>query len=59
MLCRLGVSCSSQLSTPDLETELFVHILHHCADAVVAEGDPDPRDAAAVAYAYEGDGMSR
>lgn len=56
---RLEVGCSSNLATNDLETELFVHIMEHCLEYVSGEGDADPREAAAVALAYEGDGMSR
>ncbi|KAJ9530997.1 hypothetical protein QJQ45_000994 [Haematococcus lacustris] len=46
---RLGVRCSSNLSTFDLETELFLHILQHCVEHVqlmagqarsVKEGQP-------------------
>ncbi|MEW5308619.1 MAG: hypothetical protein WDW38_000563 [Sanguina aurantia] len=55
---RLEVGCSSNLATNDLETELFVHIMEHCLEYVSGEGDADPREAAAVALAYEGDGMS-
>ncbi|KAF8063867.1 hypothetical protein HT031_003724 [Scenedesmus sp. PABB004] len=56
---RLGVECSSNLTTPDLESEVFLHVLQHCLEYVGAEGDPDPAAAAAVAYAAEGDGMTR
>jgi hypothetical protein len=55
---RLDVECSSNLSTPDLEAEIFLHVLQHCVEYVQAEGDPNPRNAAAVAYA-DGDGMTR
>lgn len=58
VLCRLGVQCSSNLPTADLEAEVFLHVLHNCVEYVQAEGDPDPRSAAAVAYA-DGDGMTR
>lgn len=54
---RLDVECSSNLPTPDLEAEVFLHVLHNCVEYVQAEGDPDPRSAASVAYA-DGDGMS-
>jgi hypothetical protein len=56
--CRLQVQCSSNLSTPDLETELFVFILQHCAEYVQDDMGPDPAAAAAAAYAVEGDGMA-
>jgi hypothetical protein len=52
------VECSSNLSTPDLEAEIFLHVLQHCIEYVQAEGDPNPRSAAAVAFA-DGDGMTR
>lgn len=54
---RLEVQCSSNLTTPDLEAEIFLHVLQNCVEYVQAEGDPDPLAAAAVAYA-DGDGMS-
>jgi hypothetical protein len=54
----LSVECSSNLPTADLEAEVFLHVLHNCVEYVQAEGDPDPRSAAAVAYA-DGDGMTR
>jgi hypothetical protein len=57
-VCRLEVQCSSNLTTPDLEAEIFLHVLQNCVEYVQAEGDPDPLAAAAVAYA-DGDGMSR
>lgn len=57
-VCRLNVQCSSNLSTADLEAEVFLHVLHNCVEYVQAEGDPDPRSAASVAYA-DGDGMTR
>lgn len=57
-MCRLGVECSSNLPTADLEAEVFLHVLHNCVEYVQAEGDPDPRSAASVAYA-DGDGMTR
>lgn len=57
--CRLSVECSSNLPTPDLEAEIFLHVLQNCVEYVQAEGDPDPATAAAVAYAENGDGMSR
>lgn len=57
-VCRLGVECSSNLPTADLEAEVFLHVLHNCVEYVQAEGDPDPRSAASVAYA-DGDGMTR
>lgn len=56
--CRLDVQCSSNLTTADLEAEIFLHVLRNCVEYVQAEGDPDPLAAAAVAYA-DGDGMSR
>lgn len=56
---RLDVCCSSNLPTQDLETEVFVHILHNCMEYVAGEGDPDPGAAAAAAFAMEGDGMAR
>lgn len=37
---------------------MFLHVLHNCVEYVQAEGDPDPRSAASVAYA-DGDGMTR
>jgi uncharacterized protein YaaW (UPF0174 family) len=55
---RLSVECSSNLPTPDLEAEVFLHVLQNCVEYVQAEGDPDPATAAAVAYAENGDGMS-
>jgi hypothetical protein len=58
LVCRLHVECSSNLSTADLEAEVFLHVLHNCVEYVQAEGDPDPRSAASVAYA-DGDGMTR
>jgi hypothetical protein len=57
-VCRLEVQCSSNLATPDLEAEIFLHVLQNCVEYVQADGDPDPLAAAAVAYA-DGDGMSR
>lgn len=57
---RLGVNCSSNLSTEDMETELFLHILQNCAEYVDAQNDAESTTkAAAAAYAMEGDGMSR
>lgn len=53
------MECSSNLPTPDLEAEVFLHVLQNCVEYVQAEGDPDPSTAAAVAYAEDGDGMSR
>lgn len=57
--CRLDVKCSSNLSTHDLETEIFLHVLAHCAEYVQGDGDPDPSQAAAMATMAEGDGMGR
>eukprot|EP00879_Flechtneria_rotunda_P004778 GHRR01005048.1.p1 GENE.GHRR01005048.1~~GHRR01005048.1.p1 ORF type:complete len:394 (+),score=129.56 GHRR01005048.1:100-1281(+) len=54
---RLEVQCSSNLSTQDLEAEIFLHVLQNCVEYVKAAGDPDPKEAAAVAYA-DGDGMT-
>ncbi|KAI8464180.1 MAG: hypothetical protein J3K34DRAFT_474538 [Monoraphidium minutum] len=55
---RLGVECSGNLSTEDLEAELFLHILHNCAEYVDAQQDAAGANKAATAAAsYEGDGM--
>ena len=37
---RLDVPCSSNLSTFDLETEIFLHLLQNCVDYV--RTDPSP-----------------
>ncbi|KIY99117.1 hypothetical protein MNEG_8844 [Monoraphidium neglectum] len=58
---RLGVQCSGNLSTEDLETELFLHILQNCQEYV--DGQPQGASdaaagrAAAAAGGVEGDGM--
>jgi hypothetical protein len=57
--CRLEVHCSTNLSTPDIETEIFLHVLHNCIEYVQGENDPDPSAAAANVYMEEGDGMAR
>lgn len=31
---RLDVPCSTNLSTYDLETEIFLHLLKHCVEYV-------------------------
>jgi len=56
---RVDVRCSSNLSTYDLETEIFLHILQNCLEYVQGEGDPNPSEAASVALMTEehGDGM--
>jgi hypothetical protein len=58
---RLNVQCSTNLTTEDLETEVFLHILHHCAEYVDAADDTDGAAgrAAAAACAMDGDGMGR
>ena len=55
---RLDVQCSSNLSTEDLETELYLHILHHCAEYVDVQQDAEgDGKAAATACEMDGDGM--
>ncbi|KAL6750299.1 hypothetical protein V8C86DRAFT_2817219 [Haematococcus lacustris] len=56
---RLGVRCSSNLSTFDLETELFLHILQHCVEHVQGPGDLGGAHEAAAVALQEGDGMSQ
>eukprot|EP00798_Chlamydomonas_sp_ICE-L_P005100 gene5100-34900_t len=55
----LDVPCSSNLSTYDLETEIFLHVWHHAIDYVQSDIGPDPDEAAAVAMQAEelADGM--
>jgi len=56
---RMDVPCSTNLATFDLETEVFLHILKNCLEYVQGEADlTDPQQAASVACAHEGDGMS-
>jgi hypothetical protein len=55
------VQCSGNLSTEDLETELFLHILQNCQEYV--DGQPQGASdaaagrAAAAAGGVEGDGV--
>ena len=56
LACRLQIKCSSNLSTSDLETEVFVHILQNCLEYV--DHSQGSSEAAAAAFVSEGDGMS-
>lgn len=53
---RLDVQCSSNLSTPDLEIEIFLHITQTCMEYVQDPNGPDTSDA--MAAAHVGDGMA-
>lgn len=55
---RLRVPCPSNLATNDLETEIFLHLLHQHQDAV-AGVSADTFSAAEAAHGWEGgDGMA-
>lgn len=54
---RVNVPCSGNLSTWDLETEIFMHVTQHCLEYVQGEEHFDPAEAVAVVSMTEGDGM--